>query len=225
MKKRILALMLGLVLAASVTGCGKKTGEEEPTEATEATEATEIETEEATETESDICQLPTAVDEKQEDEKQEAPKKEEKLEDEKPANEEKAPVEAEATVDLSTVRSSIISKLGISDAMMLETPALLNLYGIESSWVKQSASFVTPSGIFPHEIIMVEAVDSASASSVQTALGNRLSEVLVQSETYDAENYAIAQQCKVVKNGNFVALFLSPDQASMRSVYNNYVKD
>ena len=62
-------------------------------------------------------------------------------------------------VDLAAVRTDIQTQLGITDALPLETDALLNLYGIDSSWVAQSASFVTMAGTFPDEVILVEAVD------------------------------------------------------------------
>ena len=69
------------------------------------------------------------------------------------------------SVDLAAVRTDIQTQLGITDALPLETDALLNLYGIDSSWVAQSASFVTMAGTFPDEVILVEAVDETAAAS------------------------------------------------------------
>ena len=80
------------------------------------------------------------------------------------------------TVDLNAVREAILNECGITDSMMLETDALTRLYGIDASKVKQSASFVTMSGTFPHEIIMAEAVDEGAASEIASLLQNRLSE-------------------------------------------------
>lgn len=128
------------------------------------------------------------------------------------------------SVSLSRIRSDIIGKEGISDAMMLESEAMANLYGIDESKIKQAAGFVTMSGTFPHEIIMIEASDGQSAAAVETALKNKLNEVLEQSKTYDAQNYELAQQCRVNKNGNFISLFLSPQQADMLKIYNSYMK-
>ena len=130
---------------------------------------------------------------------------------------------AETGVSLADVRTAIINGLGIEGPLMLETDALLGLYGIEASIVAQSASFVTMSGTFPDEIILVEAVDEAAAASIAASLQNRLNEVLVQSQTYDADNYAAAQACTVRTNGLFVALILSPKQAEIAGIYENYV--
>lgn len=127
------------------------------------------------------------------------------------------------SVDLAAVRTDIQTQLGITDALPLETDALLNLYGIDSSWVAQSASFVTMAGTFPDEVILVEAVDETAAASIQEKLQNRLNEVLVQSESYDPDNYKAAQSCSVRVNGCYVALILSPKQADMAAIYEGYV--
>ena len=139
-------------------------------------------------------------------------------------NAETAKPDAKTEVDLSRVRSAILQKEGISDAMLLDGGAMSNLYGIDASQIKQAAGFVTMSGTFPHEIIMIEASDSNGAANVEAALKTKLGEVMNQARSYDAENYELAQQCKVHRNGNYVSLFLSPKQAEMTSIYNGYIK-
>ena len=130
---------------------------------------------------------------------------------------------AEQSVDLAAVRTDILSQLGITDSLPLETDALLNLYGIDAALVAQSASFVTMSGTFPDEVILVEAVDASAAATIQEKLQNRLNEVLVQSENYDADNYKAAQSCQVRVSGLYVSLILSPKQADMAAIYATYV--
>lgn len=148
-----------------------------------------------------------------------------KPEEDKPADTqpETPPAESGTSVDLSAVRADIISQLSIADPLNLETDALLNLYGIDASLVAQSASFVTMSGTFPDEVVLVEAVDEAAAATIQEKLQNRLNEVLVQSETYDPDNYQAAQSCQVRVNGLNVSLILSPKQADMAAIYATYV--
>jgi len=46
---------------------------------------------------------------------------------------------------------------------------------------------------------------------------------MVQSKSYDAENYKLAQQCKVSVKGNFVTLFLSPDHAQIQTILDKYI--
>lgn len=128
----------------------------------------------------------------------------------------------EVAVDLTDVRGAMLEVQAPEEPWMLETDALKNLYGIEADDVQQSASYVTMSGTFPDEIVLVQAVDEKAAERIQSALEARLSEVMVQSQSYDPDNYAAAQKCTVTVNGTYVALILSPEQESLRAVYDEY---
>lgn len=130
---------------------------------------------------------------------------------------------AENKVDLAAVRTAIVDQLGLTDPLNLDTDALNNLYGIDPSLVAQSASFTVAAGTFPDEVVMVEAVSDEAVATIQEKLQSRLDQVLVQSQSYDAENYKAAQSCQVRVNGRFVSLILSPKQADIAAIYASYV--
>lgn len=125
-----------------------------------------------------------------------------------------------AVVDIETVKETIISELSITDARSLDSSRLLDLYGIKEEDVTASACFVTMNAIFPDEVIMVNAVNKDKAQEIAEMLQTHLDAVKVQSQSYDAENYAIAQKCEVMTEGLTVALFLSPDQEAMVEIFN-----
>lgn len=129
------------------------------------------------------------------------------------------PAQEVNAVVLSEVRDAVLQGLDAEMPFMIETDALLDLYGIEGQWVASSAGFVTMNGTFPDEIILVEAVDANAAQMVREKLENRLAEVLVQSKTYDAENYAAAQACTVRVDGCYVSLILSPEYQQVSEIY------
>jgi len=143
-----------------------------------------------------------------------APEKEEVPVEEAPAPE----------VDLERVLDAIISGVGANDPLVIPAERLSDLYGIDSSLVKQAASYVTIEGAFPDEIVIVEAVSEKDAETIAILLENRLSEVKEQSKSYDPENYALAQQCTVGRKGCFVSMFLAPEHAKMNEIFNRYVK-
>lgn len=122
-------------------------------------------------------------------------------------------------VVLSEVRDTVLQEMNIQEPFLLETEALMNLYGIDAQWVASSAGFVTMNGTFPDEVIFVEAADEASAEQIRTKLQGRLDEVLVQSQTYDAENYALAQACTVMVDETYVCLILSPNHEQIAELY------
>ena len=87
--------------------------------------------------------------------------------------------EETVSVDLTEVRSAMISAQGTNEAYLLETDALKDLYGIDAEDVQQSASYATMAGTFPDEIVLVQAVDEKAAERVKTCLETRLEEVKV----------------------------------------------
>ena len=202
-KQALRFLLLTAALLCMLTACGSKPAQtpapepEPPVQEEPKAEA--------------LAETPAEVPEET---PEEAP---EEVPEETPADTPEVPAEPEP-VDLTQVRDAIIDGLEIAEPFLLDTDALLNLYGIEGAWVAQSASFATMSGTFPDEVVLVEAVDEAAAASVAQCLQSRLDEVLVQSKSYDADNYAAAQACQVRCDGLYVSLLLSPKQAEMTEI-------
>ena len=126
---------------------------------------------------------------------------------------------ANTAVDIASVKAEIISELKMDGTMDIDASRLLDLYGIEEAWIADSQCFVTMDGVFPDEVIMVRATDKSAVNQIEEKLTARLNEVKVQSQSYDPENYAIAQECKVLTHGTVVALFLSPDHQVMEKIF------
>lgn len=202
-KQALRFLLLTTALLCMLTACGSKPAQT-PAPEPEPPVQEEPKAEAPAETPAEV------PEETPEEAPEEAP-------EETPADTPEVPAEPEP-VDLTQVRDAIIDGLEIAEPFLLDTDALLNLYGIEGAWVAQSASFATMSGTFPDEVVLVEAVDEAAAASVAQCLQSRLDEVLVQSKSYDADNYAAAQACQVRCDGLYVSLLLSPKQAEMTEI-------
>ncbi len=127
-------------------------------------------------------------------------------------------------VDLSAVKAEMIEKLSPADPINLEAQSLLDLYGIAAEDIDAAACYTTMDGVFPEEVIMVRAKDADALKRIEEKMNNRIGEVKIQSQNYDAENYAIAQKCEVQKNGNYIAMFLSPDYDTLTDIFNSYFK-
>ena len=122
-------------------------------------------------------------------------------------------------VELGAVRDAIIQELELENYLDMGPDLLLNLYGIHEEDYVQCAAFVTMAGIFPHEVVMMEAADGEAADRIAEAMNRRLSEVMNQAANYDPENYALAQKCEVKREGLYVTLFLSPESERMQAVF------
>ncbi len=125
---------------------------------------------------------------------------------------------AGANTSLDNVKNEIVNTFSITDYLDIDSDQLLDVYGIAQEDYTESASFATMSGAFPHEVIMLRAVDGAAAERITEKLQSRLDEVRNQYRDYDAENYAIAQECSVNTEGLIVSLFMSPDHDVMQDI-------
>lgn len=127
-------------------------------------------------------------------------------------------------IDLGALKAKILSDLSVTDSVDVATDMLLDLYGIEAADVADSASYMTMDGVFPDEVIMIKAKNDDAAKRVAEKLQQRLEAVKTQSESYDPENYALAQKCSVQTSGVYVTLFLSPNYARMTELFNQAAK-
>lgn len=141
-----------------------------------------------------------------------------------PKDERKEDITDESAKSLEDIREEIILALGASDAAPLDADSASSIYGVDPEDMEQAAGFVVMAGTFPHEIIMIEASSTDAADRISELFNIKLSSFTEQSKGYDAKNYALAQKCKVERNGNFVSLFLSPDCEQIKSIYNKYIK-
>ncbi len=123
--------------------------------------------------------------------------------------------------DLNALRDKMIADFKGVDPVPFEGDMLLDLYGIKAEDVAQSACYMTMDGVFPQEIVMIEATSEEAAARVAAALGKRIEEVKIQSESYDPENFALAQKCKVGTRGVYVTMFLSPHFDAMTELFNS----
>ena len=217
MKKRIIAVALLAILVLTLTACGSAhnapsnpdistTGTPDTTEAPATTEtATTTTAPTTTAAPTTTTAAPTTTTAA-------------------PTTTTTAPTTTQKTVDLSALSNQIINSAGVEGAMPLPKERLTDLYGIAQADIASAGCFITMNGSFPEEAIMIEAKDSGAQGRIVSALNTRLADVLVQAENYDAENYALAKQCKVITSGNYVALFVSPHHAAMESAFNSAVK-
>jgi hypothetical protein len=114
----------------------------------------------------------------------------------------------------------MVAEFGLKDPIVLDNGRLLDQYGITEDTIASQSSIIVLTGVFPAEIIMVEATDEAAAKDIEAKLQARLDNLKQQSQSYDADSYAIASACEVETEGNYVALFFSEHNEAMVEMFN-----
>ena len=124
----------------------------------------------------------------------------------------------EITIDINAVKNLIIEKTELADPLELGAEQLCELYDIDVNDVAEAVCVTTLDGTFPDEVIIIKAASGEAKSRITEKLSSHLDDVKVQSQNYDAENYALAQECKIIEKGNFIALFISAKHAQMEKI-------
>lgn len=122
-----------------------------------------------------------------------------------------------AETDITAIKDKMIADLKIEGAMDMGEAILLS-YGIDEKDIKESACFITMDGVFTSEAIIIKAVDDDAAQRIGEKLEVRHGALLEQSKNYDADNYALAQECEVKTYGHIVTLFFAPDHEGMTEI-------
>ncbi len=143
--------------------------------------------------------------------------------DEKKNGEETASKEDDSL--LYDIKKEITDALGAKDYLDFTKEAIDAIYSIDEEDMKQFAGFSLMEGTFPHEVVMIEAKDEEAAQRIEKAFNTKIEVFSQQSKNYDPENYALAKKCKVIKNGKFYALFLSPDYETIKGIYEKHINN
>ena len=130
----------------------------------------------------------------------------------------------EGSVNLQNVMDEIKTAIEAKDSLDFNANSMKVLYGIEAEDMKQCAGFSLMEGTFPHEIVMIEAANDEAAKKIEDAFNIKIQAFATQSKTYDAKNYELAKKCKVIKNGRYFAMFLTPEYDTAKTVYSKYIK-
>ena len=126
-----------------------------------------------------------------------------------------------ATVDVKALKDSILSQVPITDPLDLQDSYLQDTLGIDSADVKSWAGTTSLAGStgFPDELVLIEAANGDAAGRVKTALETHIEAMKTQAKDYSPEGYALAESCKVLQEGNYLAMFLCTGHESMEPLF------
>ena len=74
------------------------------------------------------------------------------------------------------------------------------------------------------ETVIVKAADENSKKHIISCFEQKLADVFEQSENYDEETFALVKKCKVMENGDYVALFIAMNHEAMEKAFEDAFK-
>lgn len=128
----------------------------------------------------------------------------------------------EITVGLWLEMKDVYAKLGtaaqLPEMIELNESLMLDYCGIAAEDVQQAVVVICADSLRTDEIWLLEAVDEAAAEKLAGLANKRLEKKGEESITYSPEQYAVVEKAKLLQNGCYLALIVSPDVDTLATV-------
>lgn len=122
-------------------------------------------------------------------------------------------------MDMQEVYTKVGQTVEIPEMLALNESLMLDYCGIAAEDVKQTIVYICADSLRTDEIWLIEAVDDAAAKRIVDLANARLKTKGDESITYSPEQYAVVEKAQLLQQGNYIALFVSPDAEAMANVF------
>ena len=127
-------------------------------------------------------------------------------------------------MDMQAVYEEISQSIELPQMLELDASLMLDYCGIREEAVNQAKVLICADSLRTDEIWLLEAKDAAAAKDLMALADKRLSKKGEESITYSPEQYKVVEKAKCLQEGNYIALFVSPDSEAMANVFLNSKK-
>lgn len=143
---------------------------------------------------------------------------------ENPVSETPAPEEGDSKIDITGLAMDLVAGVEFKDQLSsMSEQAFYALYAIEPLDVSGFAVYAG-SGATAEEVAVIEAADADSADVVEEAVQGRIVAQRDGFENYVPEELTKLADPVMVRNGNYVILCVSDDNAKAREIIGEYFK-
>lgn len=124
---------------------------------------------------------------------------------------------------LQKTMDAMTQSFPIDESITLSEPDLLDFYGISADSIEQFSAQISSSSISTQEIILIQAVDENNATIIEDNLQNHLDNQIAATRYYLPDEYSTLLQCKVRRDGTYVALIADKNHEALEQIYEDYV--
>lgn len=128
------------------------------------------------------------------------------------------------TLDVNAFGEKVMASMAFDDEMNPMPEDLLSqLYGIQDSDVKQKTVYVS-TGYTPEEVVVMEAASAEAAARIETALKARVESQKEAFVNYIPEEMPKLNNPPIKRQGNYVAMIISGDDAAAAALIDEFFK-
>lgn len=124
-----------------------------------------------------------------------------------------------AHVDMQRIFEQIQALPDTPEMLLLSEKRMQTYYGVDPAACPQAVMAVSSDGLRVDEIWLVETSGEEAAKDLTAKAESRIKQVCTETENYLPDQYAVAKEGKVVRIGNNVALFVSPQAEALEKLF------
>jgi len=122
-------------------------------------------------------------------------------------------------LDVQGVYEKMTQAAQLPEMMELDADQLLDFYGIKAEYVKKAVVVVCKNSLRVDEIWVIEAADSAAAQEVEKKAKDRIAYRDEETVSYSPEQNAVVKKAQILRQGNYIALIVSPDVEALAQAF------
>ena len=127
-----------------------------------------------------------------------------------------------ASLDVTAAYEKLTQAATLPEMLELDAGLMLDYCGIKEADVTAAKVLICADSLRTDEIWLIQAKDAAAADTIVKLAEKRLTKKGEESITYFPEQYAVVEKAELLRQGNFVALIVSPDVAPMADAFRQY---
>lgn len=128
----------------------------------------------------------------------------------------------EKNVDMKALYDQFGDKL--PEMYLMDEETMLNYLGISMEDCAQAVVAVTSDGLGADEVWLIQAKDTEALARLQQLAQSRLAAKEDETVQYAPDQYAVVTAAKLLTEGNYLALLVSPEAEAMESLFESAVK-
>lgn len=125
-------------------------------------------------------------------------------------------------VELQSLYDSFADSL--PEMLILDDAMRLNLLGVKDEYCDQVICSVVGFSLQADEIWLIEAADEDSLATLKTLAENRLRAKMEEASFYSPDQYAICEDGRIITEGLYLALIVSPDADTFETAFKEAMK-
>ena len=128
-----------------------------------------------------------------------------------------APAVTTVPADMEKIYAEMAEKM--PEMIRMDETTMLNFCGIRAEDCVQVVAAICADGLITDEVWLIEAKDEAALEQLKTLAETRLQMKAEESITYSPEQYEVVQKAKILTNGLYMALIVSPDVDVLAAIF------